>query len=97
LTEPILGIGILDIAYMIDPTGALSGDVESMKAQDPAKLNEICQTVMASVVADDAAGTVTFHLKQPYGPFLVTLAHTVAAIMDKNWVISNSGWDGTCN
>ncbi len=97
LTEPILGIGILDIAYMIDPTGALSGDVEGMKAQDPAKLNEICQTVMNSVVADEAAGTVTFHLKQPYGPFLVTLAHTVAAVMDKNWVISNSGWDGTCN
>jgi peptide/nickel transport system substrate-binding protein len=48
-------------------------------------------------VADDAAGTVTMTLAQPWGPFLPTIANGCGSIMDKKWVIENGGWDGTCD
>jgi ABC-type transport system substrate-binding protein len=97
LAEPIWGIGIMDLTYFFDKTGGMVGDVETLSKQDPAKLKEICENTLKAIKADDAAGTVTIKLAQPYGPFMVTLAHTVASIMDKKWVIENKGWDGTCN
>jgi peptide/nickel transport system substrate-binding protein len=48
-------------------------------------------------VADEAAGTVTFNLVQPWGPFIPTLAQTWGSVMDKAWVIENGGWDGSCD
>jgi ABC-type transport system substrate-binding protein len=48
-------------------------------------------------VADDAAGTVTFNLAQAWGPFLPTIAQTWGSIMDKEWVMENGGWDGSCD
>jgi len=47
-------------------------------------------------VADDAAGTVTMKLAQPWGPFLVTLANSWGAITSKAWISSKGGWDGEC-
>jgi ABC-type transport system substrate-binding protein len=35
-------------------------------------------------------------LAQSWGPFLATIANTWGSIMDKQWVIENGGWDGTC-
>jgi peptide/nickel transport system substrate-binding protein len=37
---------------------------------------------------------VTFHLVQPFGPFLQALATGEAGIVDKNFVISKGGWPG---
>ena len=51
----------------------------------------------SAIVADDAAGTVTMTLAQPWGPFLPTIANGWGSIMDKEWVIENGGWDGTCD
>ena len=48
-------------------------------------------------MADDAAGTVTMTLAQPWGPFLPTIAKTWGSVMDKEWVVANGGWDGTCD
>jgi len=41
-------------------------------------------------------GDVVFHLDAPYPPFLTILAHAAGwgAILDKEWVIAQGGWDG---
>jgi peptide/nickel transport system substrate-binding protein len=96
LTEPLLGAGIYDIAEMISPTGGLDDDPAGLQASDPALLEQACTGLVNSIVPDPAAGTVTFHLKQPWGPFLPTLAQSWASIIDKNWAIQQGTWDGDC-
>ena len=97
LTEPILGIGLLDASELVDPTGALVDDNAGVQAAKPEVLKAACEKVTSKIVADDSAGTVTITLAQPYAPFLATLAHTVSSILDKEWVIAQKGWDGSCD
>jgi peptide/nickel transport system substrate-binding protein len=52
---------------------------------------------MAAVVADDEAGTLTFNLALPWGPFLATLAQSWGMALDQDWAIENGGWDGSCD
>jgi peptide/nickel transport system substrate-binding protein len=59
-------------------------------------LMQTCKMVTDAVVADKAANTVTFHLAQPWGPFLATLANAWGSVQSKAWVSSNGGWDGDC-
>ena len=42
------------------------------------------------------AGTLTFNLAQPWGPFLATMAQTWGIVLDKEWAIENGAWDGYC-
>jgi peptide/nickel transport system substrate-binding protein len=72
-------------------------DVEAMQGKDPALLAGVCEAVKARIVADDAAGTVTMHLAQPWGPFLPTIAQTWGSAVDSDWVAANGGWDGSCD
>jgi peptide/nickel transport system substrate-binding protein len=97
LTEPFFGVGVDDISLLVDPEGNLYDDQEGMKAADPAALKAACDKTQAAIVADDAAGTVTMTLAQPWGPFLATIANNWGAIMDKEWVVANGGWDGSCD
>ncbi len=97
LTEPILGIGKLDISYLFDETGALMDDVAAVNEKPAAELKAACEKLTAAIVADDAAGTVTFKLAQPYAPFLATLAHTVSSVLDKEWAVAKGAWDGSCD
>jgi peptide/nickel transport system substrate-binding protein len=53
------------------------------------------QAVEKAVTFDNNAGTVTLHLKQPYGPMLQILSGTWASVVSKPWVIQQGGWDGT--
>ena len=53
-----------------------------MQASDPAALVAACEKTKAAIVADDAAGTVTMTLAQPWGPFLPTIAQTWGSVMD---------------
>jgi peptide/nickel transport system substrate-binding protein len=76
---------------------ALNGDPTAMQAEDPAILKSTCEWVSSLIKADDAAGTVTMQLAQPWGPFLATIANTWGSIMDKKWVAENKGWDGSCD
>ena len=96
LSEPFFGVGNQDVAQLVDPSGALVDDRENLAKADPAKLTAACQTVQNAIVADDAAGTVTMTLAQPWGPFLPSIAQTWGSVMDKKWVIEKGGWDGTC-
>jgi peptide/nickel transport system substrate-binding protein len=52
--------------------------------------------VTSAIVADDAAGTVTFNLAQPWAPLLATLAGSWGSVIDKDWGIENGTWDGDC-
>ncbi len=79
-----------------DPS-AVYDDREAMSKVDPAILKEVYDMVTAAIVADDAAGTVTMTLAQPWGPFLATIAQTWGSVMDKEWVIEKGGWDGTAD
>jgi len=96
LTEPFLGAGIMDIADVIDPTGALDDDAAGLAAADPQKLLDACMKVTDAIAADDAAGTVTMKLAQPWGPFLSTIANSWGAVTSKAWISSKGGWDGDC-
>ncbi len=96
LAEPFLGVGNDDITMIVDG-GASADDKETLLKNDPAVLKAACEKVQAAIVADDAAGTVTMTLAQAWGPFLATIANGWGSIMDKEWVIENGGWDGSCD
>jgi len=96
LAEPFLGVGNDDITMIVDD-GASADDREALLANDPAVLKAACDKVQAAIVPDDAAGTVTMTLAQSWGPFLATIANTWGSILDKEWVMENGGWDGTCD
>jgi len=94
--EAFIGPGVSDIAEAVDPTGALDDNKADLQKADPAKLAAACKLITDGVVADDAAGTVTFHLAQAWGPMLATIAQTWGSIQSKAWVSANGGWDGDC-
>jgi peptide/nickel transport system substrate-binding protein len=96
LAEPFFGVGLDDITMLVDE-GASADDREALMANDPEVLKAACEKVKAAIVADDAAGTVTMTLAQPWGPFLPTIANGWGSIMDKEWVIENGGWDDSCD
>jgi ABC-type transport system substrate-binding protein len=89
--------GYPDISCLVDPTGAMMDDRETLATADPAALVAACEAVQGAVVADDAAGTVTLNLTQPWGPMIATLAQAWGSAMDREWVIENGGWDGSCD
>ncbi len=97
LAEPFFGVGVDDASLLVDDTGTLADDQAGMIAADPAKLVAACEQVKAAIVADDAAGTVTMTLKQPWGPFLATIAQTWGSVVEQKWVAANAGWDGSCD
>jgi len=93
--EPIMGYASGDITEEI-ADGEYAGDRDSLIANaTPEELAAVCEKVKAAVVADDAAGTVTFNLAQPWGPLLATFPD-FGYVMDKEWVIEQGGWDDDC-
>jgi peptide/nickel transport system substrate-binding protein len=97
LSEPFFGVGSDDITCVVDNCTS-ADDRESLIANnEPAVLVAACQMVKSVIVANEAAGTVTMTLAQPWGPFISTLTQTWGGIMDKDWTINSGGWDGSCN
>ncbi|MCK6540053.1 MAG: ABC transporter substrate-binding protein, partial [Anaerolineales bacterium] len=84
-------------AVLPDVVSAPSDDREALSAFNADSLKASCEKVQSAIVADDAAGTVTMTLAQSWGPFLATIANNWGSIMDKEWVIENGGWDGSCD
>jgi peptide/nickel transport system substrate-binding protein len=104
-SEPILGSSanndVTDqfTADDVKPTGVdtVVDDRASLEKIAPDRLAAVCNTVKGKIKADDAAGTVTFTLAQPWGPFLSTLSGTSwGAVREQKWVAANGGWDGDC-
>ncbi len=52
------------------------------------------QAVENAITFDNSAGTVTMHLKQPYGPMLQILSGTWASVVNMSWAIKQGAWDG---
>lgn len=94
LTEPILGIGVYDVAQEVGE--GLTDNRTALKAADPARREAVCRRIQEAIRADNAAGTVTFELAQPWAPFLPTLANAWGGIRSKAWTIANGGWNGDC-
>ena len=95
-TEAFFGNGVYDVAELVDPSGALDDDPEALQAADPEALMAACEQVTSAIVADPEAGTVTFHLAQPWAPMLSTIAGSWGSILDKDWAIEHGTWDGDC-
>ena len=96
LLEPILGYTSGDVTEEIGE-GAFAGDREALVGgATPEELAGVCEKIKGAIVADDAAGTLTFHLAQPWGPFLATIAQTWGSIVDEQWAQENGAWDGDC-
>jgi peptide/nickel transport system substrate-binding protein len=97
LLEPIMGFNShYDITDNI-LDGEFAGDREGLIANaDPAELVAVCEEVKTRVVADDAAGTVTFNLAMPWGPFLATISQYWGSVLDSEWAMENGAWDGDC-
>lgn len=96
-TEPLLGVGVYDIAEVVDPSGALDDDAAGLQASDPAALKAACEKVTTAIAADPATNTVTFTLAQPWAPFISTFTGGWGSIQSKAWVQANGGWDGSCD
>jgi peptide/nickel transport system substrate-binding protein len=97
LLEPILGYTEThDVTEEIQG-GAFAADPEALLANaTPEELLATCEKVKAAVVADDAAGTVTFNLALPWSPFLATLAQGWGSVIDQGWATAQGDWDGDC-
>jgi len=96
LAEPFFGIGVDDITGIVDDF-ASADDRDSLMANDPAVLVAACERVKSAIVADDAAGTVTMTLAQPWGPFIATIASGWGSALDQDWAVANGAWDGSCD
>ena len=95
MTQAILGID--DATYLVDPSGALVGEADTLKTADAKKLAAACETVKKSVTFDNASRTVTMNLVGPWGPYLSSLAGGPwASVVNKKWVGNNGDWDGDC-
>jgi peptide/nickel transport system substrate-binding protein len=75
-------------------TQSFANDV--VKGQHNGDWAAACTAVQQAITYDNAAGTVTMHLQQPYGPMLQILSGTWASVVSKPWVIAQKGWDGQC-
>lgn len=97
LLEPILGYTSGDVTEEI-ADGEYAGDPDALKANaTPEELVAVCEKIKAAVVADEDAGTLTFNLAQPWGPFLATLPQSWGFVLDKEWAVENGAWDGSCD
>lgn len=94
--EPLFGAGLIDISEILDPENPPYDDRETLAAYPAEKLVEVCELVKSKVVADPETNTVTFHLAQPWAPFLATFLGYWGSIQSQAWVGANGGWDGDC-
>ncbi len=88
--------GVDDATLLVDPSGKLIGDADSLQSVKASTLSAACQRVKDAVTYDNAARTVTMKLPRPYAPFLSTLAGPWAVVMDRDWLAQQGDWDGDC-
>ncbi len=80
-----------------DFAAALTGK-ETFEELSPDELVQVCETVKSKVVADDAAGTVTYNLNQPVPWMLAIMSQQfLGGVLDQEWMAEIGDWDGDCN
>jgi peptide/nickel transport system substrate-binding protein len=87
--------GIKDFAAaFVAPDAAEPPVFEDLSEAD---LMKVCEDIQSKIVADDAAGTVTYTFKQPV-PWMLALTSQqfMGGILDKEWMAENGDWDGEC-
>lgn len=94
MTEPFFKV--MDAAELVDPTGAIDGDPDTLKKAKAADLEKACQRVKDAITFDNASNTVTMTLAQPWGPFIATISQRWASVTSKEWVAANGEWNGDC-
>lgn len=106
LLEPILGVDswmefVEEVAAELGLEEQYEGDLESFDPRDPDTYTETMRRV--DVEAFDrmahhfriAGHSVTIQLERPAGYFLATLVGSWAAILGREWVAEQGGWDGS--
>ncbi len=70
---------------------------ETFEELSDADLVQVCESIKTKVVADDAAGTVTYNLKQPVPWMLMIMSQQfLGGILDQEWMTDLGDWDGDC-
>ncbi len=75
--------------------GDKTGD-DVVNAQYNGDFTAACNAAKKLIVADDNAMTVTMTLKQPWGPFLASIAGPWGSIVDQKWAAAQGDWNGDC-
>jgi peptide/nickel transport system substrate-binding protein len=71
---------------------------ETFEELTPDDLKKVCEDIKSKIIADDAAGTITYKLAQPMPWMLpVVASNFMGAIVDSEWMIEQGDWDGTCD
>ncbi|MGE5139788.1 MAG: ABC transporter substrate-binding protein, partial [Rudaea sp.] len=96
MLQPFFGQSV-SFGFM-DPSvkpGDKTGD-DVVNAQYNGDFAAACNAAKKLIVADDNAMTVTMTLKQPWGPFLASIAGPWGSIVDQKWAAGQGDWDGNC-
>ena len=97
MLEAIMGFASGDVTEKIS-NGDYAGDAAALKANaKPEDIVAACEDVKSHFTADDAAGTFSVTLPQPFGPFLTIIANPWAYVVDQQWATEVGDWDGSCN
>ena len=98
LLEPLTGYGRLYQAVE-DVLGIDTNKGETIADLTPEQQKQVYDEVIAPAVEVTPGGDVVFNLAQMYPPFLTILTHggSWGAILDKEWVIDQGGWDGSAD
>ncbi len=94
LAEPLLGNGVYDVSTLAGAN--FTGQADLLRKAPPVVLESICTKVTAAVTFDNVSSTVSFHLAQPWGPFLSVMANTWGSVQSKAWLVNNGAWNGDC-
>jgi peptide/nickel transport system substrate-binding protein len=95
--EPLFGTTANDdITDLVDTSGAVLDSPQKLATASSLYRRAACQLVQTQITSNAAKGTVTIHLNQPWGPFLMILTNPFTSIEDRKWVVANGGWDGSC-
>ena len=71
---------------------------EALADLSEAELVAACEKLKTAIVADDAAGTVTYNLASPTPWFLAMMSQAfVGAVYDMEWMAEQGDWDGSCD
>jgi peptide/nickel transport system substrate-binding protein len=86
--------------YTMEETMNKVNGTEDVTVADasPEELLAACEYVKSVIVADDAAGTVTYTLDKAAPWFTAMLNNIfIGAVYDQEWMAENGDWDGSCD